>query len=194
MKNNWLGVISCGVLLGFAATAAADHDHDRGKQRVLRAKLVGFNEVPSVSSAAKGEFYAVVNQAGTAFTYWLSYSGLGFDASQSHIHFGQHHVNGGISVWLCQGTVPAPASVAAQTPMCAPRATTAPITATIDASDVIGPAGQGISANEFAELLAAIRAGAAYANVHSGVAGNPNATPPIPNVGFPGGEIRGQID
>jgi hypothetical protein len=76
--------------------------------------------------------------------------------------------------------------VAAQTPACAPRETTTPITATIDASDVIGPTGQGIGAAEFAELLAAIRAGAAYANVHSGAAGTPV-------VGFPGGEIRGQI-
>jgi hypothetical protein len=40
---------------------------------------------------------------------------------------------------------------------------------------------------EFAELLAAMRAGAAYANVHSGVGG----TAPV---GFPGGEIRGQIN
>jgi hypothetical protein len=72
-------------------------------------------------------------------------------------------------------------------PTCAERATTTPITATIDATDVIGPAGQGVSATEFAELLAAIRAGAAYANVHSGGVG-----PPV--VGFPGGEIRGQLN
>ena len=55
-------------------------------------------------------------------------------------------------------------------------------------ADVVGPAGQGISRCEFAELLAAIRAGAAYANVHSGAAAGP------PVVGFPGGEIRGQIN
>jgi hypothetical protein len=68
-----------------------------------------------------------------------------------------------------------------------------PITATVTAADVVGPAGQGIGATEFDELLTAIRAGAAYANVHSGVAANPNTTPPTPAVGFPGGEIRGQI-
>ncbi|HUQ52677.1 MAG TPA: CHRD domain-containing protein [Gammaproteobacteria bacterium] len=196
MKKNLLALLSLGVMAGFAASAVADDDHDgHGRQqRVFRAKLIGFNEVPSVSSAAEGQFYAVVNKEGTSFTYWLSYSGLAFDAAQSHIHFGQHHVNGGISVWLCQGTVPAPAAVAAQTPTCATRATTTPITGTIDASDVIGPAGQGISATEFAELLAAMRGGAAYANVHSGVAGNPTAMPPTPTVGFPGGEIRGQVN
>src|SRR5262245_20361095 len=138
MNKNWLAVMALGVVGGFATTAVADHDHDRGRQqRVFRAKLVGNSEVPSVSTVSEGQFYAVVNAAGTAFTYWISYSGLEFDAAQSHIHFGQHHVNGGISVWLCQGTVRAPASVAAQTPECAVRATTTPITATIDASDVV---------------------------------------------------------
>jgi hypothetical protein len=201
MNKNWVALVSLGVLAGFGTAAVADDDHGGhgSKQRVFRARLIGINEVPSVSTPAKGEFYAVVNKEGTAFTYWLSYSGLEFAASMSHIHFGHHHVNGGISVWLCQATTPAPPSVAAQTPTCAARATSTPITATIDASDVVGPAGQGISANEFKELLAAMRDGAAYANVHSGVAanpGNPNAMPPIPAtpaVGFPGGEIRGQI-
>lgn len=187
MNKKWLAAMSAMVAVGFVASAAADDDHDEGRaQRAFRAKLIGYNEVPAVSSQAKGQFYAVVNETGTAFTYWLSYSGLEFAAAQSHIHIGQHHTNGGISVWLCQGTVRAPAAVAAQVPECAPNSTTTPITATIDATDVIGPGGQGISANEFAELLAAIRAGAAYANVHSGAAG----TPPV---GFPGGEIRGQL-
>jgi hypothetical protein len=131
-----------GVVAGFAASAVADDDGHNGKRRALRASLVGFNEVPAVSTAAKGQFYAVVSADGTSFTYWLSYTGMSENVAQSHIHVGQHHTNGGISVWLCQGTVAAPASVATQTP--------------------------------------------AYANVHSGAAGTPV-------VGFPGGEIRGQI-
>lgn len=47
------------------------------------------------------------------------------------------------------------------------------------ASDVIGPAGQGIAAGEFDELVAALRAKATYANVHTEA--------------FPPGEIRGRI-
>jgi CHRD domain-containing protein len=54
------------------------------------------------------------------------------------------------------------------------------VTGTIRPSDVVGPTGQGIAAGEFEELVAAIRAGRAYANVHSAK--------------FPGGEIRGQIN
>ena len=56
----------------------------------------------------------------------------------------------------------------------------------LTAANVIGPPAQGIAAAEFAELIKAIRAGVAYANVHSrnagGLAGN-----------FNGGEIRGQL-
>ena len=196
--KNWLAVASLGVVAGFALSAVADNDHGGGNkhqpQRVFRAQLAGLNEVPSVSTEARGQFYFVVNSDDTAFTYWLSYSGLGFDAAQSHIHFGQHHTNGGISVWLCQSAINlAPVSVRDRVATCPLRATSSPITATITAADVVGPAGQGISASDFAELLAAIRAGAAYANVHSGVAGNATATPPTQTVGFPSGEIRGQI-
>jgi hypothetical protein len=53
------------------------------------------------------------------------------------------------------------------------------VTGTVEAADVIGPGGQGISAGEFAEFLRALRSGNTYANVHT--------------VTFPGGEIRGQI-
>jgi hypothetical protein len=53
------------------------------------------------------------------------------------------------------------------------------VTSTVTALNLIGPAGQGVSAGEFAEALAAIRHRFAYANVHSAK--------------IPGGEIRGQI-
>ena len=53
------------------------------------------------------------------------------------------------------------------------------MTGTIVAAQVLTVAGQGIDAGEFDELVAAIRAGVTYANVHS--------------VLFPPGEIRGHI-
>jgi hypothetical protein len=53
------------------------------------------------------------------------------------------------------------------------------VTGTIRPVDVIGPAVQGIAAGEFAELVKALRAGVAYANVHSSI--------------WMGGEIRGQL-
>jgi hypothetical protein len=183
--NKWLGVVSLAVVAASSGSAVADNDHggrDR-VQRVFRAELVGFNEVPAVSTAARGQFYAVLNKEETELRYWLSYSNLTSPASQSHIHFGQHHTNGGISVWLCEGTLAAPTDT---TPACAPQSTTAPITGVITSAEIIGPAAQGIAPTQFAELIAAMRAGAAYANVHSvaAVAGD---------LAFPGGEIRGQI-
>jgi hypothetical protein len=54
------------------------------------------------------------------------------------------------------------------------------VTGTIVPADVVGPATQGIAAGEFGELVAAIRAGRTYANVHSSK--------------FPAGEVRGQIN
>jgi hypothetical protein len=53
------------------------------------------------------------------------------------------------------------------------------VSRTVTAADVVGPAGQGIAAGEFEEVLNAMRAGVTYANLHS--------------TRNPGGEIRGQI-
>ena len=86
----------------------------------------------------------------------------------AHIHFGQRSVNGGVAASLCGG---------GGKPACPQSGT---VTGTVVPADVVGPAGQGIAAGEFDELVAAIRAGRTYANVHS--------------TKFPPGEIRGQIN
>lgn len=159
-------------LVACAATPAAHADDDRGS-RPLWAALVGFNEVPSISTGASGEFVARVSKGGDTIYWELSYRDLEGAVLQAHIHLGQPHVNGGVSAFLCTnlGNGP-PATQACPLPP-------ATITGTIAMADVIGPAGQGITAGEFAELVAAMRAGATYANVHSAL--------------FPGGEIRDQI-
>src|SRR6266511_100694 len=84
-----------------------------------------------------------------------------------------HGESGGIVVFLCSNLGNGPAGTQA----C--PAAPATITGTLRAADVIGPAGQGIAAGEFAEFLAAIRAGVTYVNIHSSI--------------YPGGEIRAQI-
>ncbi len=195
--KNWFAVASLGVAASLAMSAVAQDDQggQHSGKRVFRAELIGYNEVPSVSSPAQGQFYAVLNTEEDALMYWLSFSGLTADVSQAHIHFGQHHTNGGIVVWLCQGSLPSPA---ASTPACGGPQSTSAVTGVITPAEVVGlgvgTLNQGIGPSEFAELIAAMRAGAAYANVHSGVPGNATATPPVPNTGFPGGEIRGQIN
>ncbi|HET6771039.1 MAG TPA: CHRD domain-containing protein [Actinomycetota bacterium] len=144
----------------------------------LKANLTGYEEVPAISTSGSGEFQAKVTTDGAAINYVLSYSGLQ-NAFAAHIHFGQKAVNGGVSVFLCGG---------GDKPACPTSEGT--VTGTIDADDVIGPAGQGIAPGELGELIAALRAGVTYANVHT----NDNVAPPNTGPGdFPGGEIRGQI-
>ena len=158
--------------LGLLATAAlADDSKHRDR---IEARLKGFAEVPAVSSAASGRFKARIDSASQTLSYELTYSGLEDTVRMAHIHFGQHGVNGGIMVWLCQ-TAAFPSPVAS-TPQCPQSGT---VSGVVSAADVVGPAGQGIAAAEFAEMARAIGAGVAYANVHSNK--------------FPGGEIRGQL-
>ena len=164
------------AMLNSHGVLKAGEDGDRERRvRSLRADLRGFEEPPSVSSTGSGEFRARVSFDQTMFEYELRFRDLEGDVTQSHIHIGQRGVNGGISIWLCQtATNPGPAG----TPLCGgPRAGV--VGGVVTAANVIGPAGQGVAAGEFAEVLRAIRAGVAYANVHS--------------LRNPGGEIRGQI-
>lgn len=160
-----------------AIAGAAKHDRPEG----IHATLTGYEEVPSVSTVAKGRFDATVDEVGEAIDYTLTYSGLQGTVQQSHIHFAQKGVNGSIVIWLCQtATTQAPAAVFAITPPCPTPGGT--VTGHITTASVIaaGTASQSITAGELDEVIAAIRAGVAYANVHS--------TPLTP-----GGEIRGQL-
>jgi hypothetical protein len=152
------------------------------------ASLSGFNEVHfnagppatlrgAVSTKASGSFRARLDRHANVISYELRYEGLEGDVTQSHIHFGQHHTVGGITVWLCQTpTTPAPTAVAGFTPQCP---TSGVVTGTITPAQVLAVTGQGIEQGEFDALVAAMRAGATYANVHSTL--------------FPPGEIRGQV-
>ena len=88
----------------------------------------------------------------------------------AHVHFGQRYVNGGVSYFICGGsTKPTPC----------PNVTGV-IEGDITAADVVGPNAQGIEPGSFAEILRGMRAGDAYANIHT--------------TRWPGGEIRGQIN
>ncbi len=157
-----LGSALCGV----SATAYAE---------VVIVPLRSFQEVPAVSSPAKGRFRGFIDDRAGTLTYELSYDALQGEVRQAHIHFGQRGVNGGVSVFLCQtASNPDPTGLA---PTCGPAPSR--VSGTLRMDNVIGPAGQGIAPAEFAELVAAIRAGVAYVNVHSSL--------------YPAGEVRGQM-
>lgn len=157
--------IACIALLGCVASSAQGQE--------FRIPLRSFEEVPAISSMARGEFLARLESG--AIAYRLSFGGLQGDVRQAHIHVGQKGVNGGVSVFLCQTAAnPDPTGLAPTCPQ------SGEVAGLLTPANVVGPGGQGVAAGEFAELVAAIREGVAYVNVHSSI--------------FPAGEIRGQLD
>lgn len=139
----------------------------------VRAKLQGFQEVPSVATVATGRFKAKIDEGNQTISWELDYSGLQADVTQAHIHVGQRHTNGAITVFFCTNLGNGPAG----TPACPARS--ASLNGVIMPANVLPIATQQVPAGGFAQLVRALRAGAAYVNVHSTVS--------------PGGEIRGQI-
>ncbi len=120
----------------------------------FHADLIGFNEVPSISTAGHGTFDGVAAGDWQSINWTLSFDGLQSPVAQAHIHFAQTAVNGPIVIWLC-GTAALP-----------------------------GPAGtqpaQQLRAGDIGDMILAMEAGFAYANIHTTIS--------------PGGEIRGQIN
>jgi hypothetical protein len=165
-----LGVAGA-LLLGVLASIGAAGP---GKSGDLKSKrLSSYLEVPSLSTTGKGTIEVRIRNS-SALDYKLTYSGLEGTVTQAHIHLAQPGVSGGISAWLCEtATNPSPS---ASTPTCPASGT---VSGTITSLEVIGPTGQGIAAGQFAELVAAMKAGFTYANVHTSL--------------FGGGEVRGQI-
>ena len=173
-------ILSIGLALMVAGPLLANDlwssDHDQ-RDRRIEARLSGYEETPStISTTGRGSFTAVATSTGE-IAYELSYSNLESDITQAHIHFGRPGLSGGIAAWLC-GTPTNPGPTGNLPPQCE-LGTDGTVSGTITAAQVIGPAGQGIAAGEFEELLDAIRAGATYANVHT--------------TGRPSGEIRGLV-
>jgi hypothetical protein len=161
------------VLVGASAATAGSGDDDETK-----TKLKGYAEVPAISTTGNGRFEAELDD--DEITYELKYRDLTAPVLQSHIHFGQFSVNGGISVFLCSNLGNGPAGTQA----C--PAGPAVLEGTVTPDLVLGPGaappaapGQGIEPGAFAEIAAAIKAGVSYANVHT--------------TKWPGGEIRGQL-
>jgi hypothetical protein len=145
-----------------------------GKHNLKAGVLSGYEENPDLSTTGTGTFSVRIDQSEPSLSYELTYSGLESDVTQAHVHFGKRAFNAGISFFICSNLGNGPAG----TPSCPPRSAT--LARTITAADVVGPAVQGIPLGAFGELVAAMRAGHTYANVHTTV--------------FPGGEIRAQIN
>ena len=163
-----IGVAVLGVVVTGAAAVAGSHnragddaDRLRGGAGDLDRRL---RHVPRCDHPT----------AATRSSTSCATTGIATPVLQAHIHFGQEAVNGGISAFLCSNLGNGPAG----TQPCPPPP--ARVTGTISAADVVGPDGQGSPPASSSELVRALRAGVAYANVHSDQ--------------YKGGEIRGQIE
>ena len=153
------------VVLAAATFAVAG---DGGKSHFKADTLTGYQEISTISTLGSGSFEAQLD--GDAINYTLTYSDLeGGAVLAAHIHIGARDTNGGVIAFLCGG---------GGKPACPPSPAT--VTGTITAANILGPAGQGIAAGEFDEVVRAVRAGVVYANVHTTF--------------WSGGEIRGQVN
>lgn len=137
-----------------------------GGPKNLRTHLSGAEEVPSNSSKAQGQAIFKVNADGT-LSYKLIVANI-HDVTQAHIHRAAAGANGGIVAWLYPSASPA---------QLIPGRTQGILgQGVIGDAEVVGS----LAADGVAGLLAEIRAGNAYVNVHT--------------LGIPSGEIRGQVD
>jgi len=178
-KRRLIAVISVTVLALSAFVVASDDSH--GRRNRFETRLQGFQENPSLSTTGRGQVELRIDDEMQTITFELTYDrleGVGTTpfvtdgvVTQSHIHVSARHVNGGVAVFFCGG---------GGKPACPTPSGT--VTGTIVPADIVGPAAQGINPGEptaFQELVKAIRAGFAYANVHT--------------TRWPLGEIRGQL-
>jgi hypothetical protein len=159
-----MGALTVGFLAMIGAAGAGKKDNGN--------RMLSFFEVPAISTPNATGRIDVRIQNNNTISFRLRYSGLSAAATAAHIHFAQRDVNGGIVAFLCGG---------GEAP-CPPGTTTpADVSGTILPEEIQGVAAQGIPAGAagFSEVVAAIRSGLTYANVHNGT--------------FTGGEIRGQI-
>jgi len=165
-----VAVVALSAAVGVQAFAT-NHSH-----KVRTVQLSGYNETPALNSPGTGTFTASIDDQAQTISYKLTYSGLSSNVTQAHIHFGNRFSAQGVSLFLCTNLGNGPAGTQA----C--PATGGTVTGTLHPADVVGPTPQGIPAGAagWPAIVKAIRAGVAYANVHT--------------TNFPGGEVRAQLN
>lgn len=130
--------------------------------------LTGEEETPApTGSRAQGQAIFQLNEDGTVLSFRLNVANIQ-NVTQAHIHRGAFGASGGIVVWLYP--------IAPPSQLIPGRSQ-----GTLGAGDIVDAQVIGtLAGTGVAGLLAEIRAGNTYVNVHTSQ--------------FPGGEIRGQLD
>jgi hypothetical protein len=187
VKKKPLLVLSAAMLVAAGAASYAVASQGGGPDKIpntkkFQATLSGYQETPANSTTGFGEFTAKLDDKTSTIHFVFSYANLeGQKVTDgkilfAHVHFGQTGVAGGVSYFLCDNSaVPA-------VPRTCPDdgSGSGTVEGDITAANVIGPNGQGIEPGSFAEIVRAMQAGKAYANIHT--------------TRWPAGEIRGQIN
>lgn len=171
MKNSTIFATALAALLPVIPACSDDNNNPPGEATNFSATMTGAEEVPAVPSTATGTATFTIN--GTQIDYTVNVTGLQ-NPVLSHIHIAPTGQNGPVRLNLC--------------------GTGAPVPACATGNGVLATGSNGTTVGDppitFDDLVAAMRAGNAYVNVHTD-----NGAPP-PNTG-PGdmvsGEIRGQI-
>jgi CHRD domain-containing protein len=167
-----LGLTAVGILLIPQTVSSAR----RRPATLFLAILSGKEEVPRRVTPARGLAKFEVNGDGT-IDFKLSVVNIE-NITAAHIHLGPPGVNGPIVAFLFGDAPPGGGPLEGRI-----------ADGTLMQSDLIPRANVGFNGT-LPELLARMRAGGAYVNVHT----NDGAAPPDTGPGdFPGGEIRGQI-
>jgi hypothetical protein len=170
MTRAWvLRLLAVLAVLGISLTGATA---DQGSGR-FSASLSGFEETPPgpFLTDGTGSFHATLN--GDTLTYTLTFQDLTSPVTQSHIHFAQRAVAGGIFLFLCSNLGNGPAG----TPACPAGGGT--VTRTVPLTDVVAIPAQNVPAGSVNAAVRILNSRDAYVNVHTTM--------------FPGGEIRGQV-
>jgi hypothetical protein len=173
------GLLACAAT-GYAFT-------DEGGRRFSEF-LSGLNEAAAVvSTTGNGTFRATISKDKSEIDYVLTFKELEGDVTQAHIHIGLPQNSGGVVLWLCDSdTNPSPV---ATTPPCSTDPLdkrSGRVTGTLTALDVQNLPANGIvgavglTPGEFEEVIALIKAGKTYVNVHT--------------TKFAPGEIRSQLE
>jgi hypothetical protein len=140
--------------------------HEAGQAHQFRTHMTGAEEVPPNATRARGQTTLAVGEDGS-LSYRLIVANI-HNVTQAHIHLAPSGANGPVVAWLYPSAPP---------PQLIPgRSQGVLAEGTITEADLVGP----LAGAPMAQLLAEIRAGNAYVNVHT------ERLPP--------GEIRGQID
>lgn len=163
MRPNRLTALLAGVALAATVTAA----NAGMEQRNFRTHLTGAEEVPAVDTNAQGQANFKLSNDGSELDYRVIVANID-DVMMAHLHLANVGENGPVVVWLYPDAPP-PQLIEG-------RAQGTLATGTITDGDLVGP----LAGMDLDDLVAAIRAGDIYVNIHT--------------MSHPGGEIRGQMD